>query len=123
MMAYIELKPFCSETPQETYRKILNWKRELFIPDDVHLSHEAEDLINSYTFTINNSLMCESDLRLGRKGATEIKEHPFFSGVDWSMLRDMEAPFVPELKSMTDTSYFPTDDLRGISRDLPRGSM
>ena len=37
--------PFCSEHPNETYQKILNWKEELRFPDDVHISMEAEDLI------------------------------------------------------------------------------
>ena len=38
--------PFCSETPHATYRKILSWKEHLFIPQDVHLSREAQDLIS-----------------------------------------------------------------------------
>lgn len=37
--------PFCSETPHETYKKIVNWQYHLAFPDDVHLSHEAEDLV------------------------------------------------------------------------------
>ncbi|CAJ0905746.1 9014_t:CDS:1, partial [Entrophospora sp. SA101] len=37
--------PFASEHPHETYRKIINWRDQLYFPDDVHLSHEAEDLI------------------------------------------------------------------------------
>lgn len=37
--------PFCSETAHDTYKKIINWKDNLYIPDDVHLSREAEDVI------------------------------------------------------------------------------
>ena len=37
--------PFCSETPHETYRKIMNWRNELHIPDDVTVEPIAEDLI------------------------------------------------------------------------------
>lgn len=51
---------------------------------------------------------------MGRHGAEEIKVHPFFAGVDWDTIRSIEAPFVPNLKSITDTSYFPTDDLDKI---------
>jgi hypothetical protein len=36
---------FCSETSHDTYKKIMNWRETLRIPDDVELSHEAEDLI------------------------------------------------------------------------------
>lgn len=43
--------PFCSETPHATYRKILSWKEHLFIPQDVHLSREAQDLISRFDFS------------------------------------------------------------------------
>lgn len=41
----------------------------------------------------------------------QIKAHHFFYGVDWNTIRQIDAPFVPHLKSITDTSYFPTDEL------------
>lgn len=37
--------PFCSETPTETYRKIMNFKETLQFPDDAVVSDEARDLI------------------------------------------------------------------------------
>jgi hypothetical protein len=37
---------------------------------------------------------------------TEIKQHPFFIGIDWNDLRKMKPPFVPELATDTDTKYF-----------------
>lgn len=37
--------PFCSENAHDTYRKIIDWKQQLYFPDDVRLSREAEDLI------------------------------------------------------------------------------
>ncbi|CAH1760979.1 2427_t:CDS:2 [Entrophospora sp. SA101] len=95
--------PFCSESAHETYRKIINWRDQFYFPEEVHLSYEAEDLIKRF--------MCDSENRLGRNGADEIKAHPFFEGVDWDTIRDVEAPFIPELKSITDTRYFPTDEL------------
>ncbi|RGB35145.1 kinase-like domain-containing protein [Rhizophagus diaphanus] len=98
--------PFCSENAHETYRKIINWRDQLYFPDDVHLGPEAENLVRR--------LICAPEQRLGRHGAEEIKVHPFFAGVDWDTIRSIEAPFVPNLKSITDTSYFPTDDLDKI---------
>ncbi|KAI9173244.1 hypothetical protein H9P43_007375 [Blastocladiella emersonii ATCC 22665] len=98
--------PFCSDTPQETYRKVMAWKNWLVIPDDVHLSWEAEDLIKR--------LLCDAPNRLGRNGAHEIKAHPFLRSVDWDRLRSSRPPYVPELKSITDTSYFPTEDLTHV---------
>jgi hypothetical protein len=41
----------------------------------------------------------------------QIKSHQFFYGVDWSIIRQIDAPFVPRLRSITDTSYFPVEDL------------
>ncbi|KND01110.1 AGC/NDR/NDR protein kinase [Spizellomyces punctatus DAOM BR117] len=99
--------PFCSESAHETYRKIINWKEYLYVPDDVHLSREAEDLIRS--------LLCDAETRLT---APEIRSHPFFRGVDWHNIRKTRSPFIPQLKSITDTSYFPTEDLVGVPQQV-----
>ena len=99
--------PFCSETPQETYRKIMNFEQTLQFPDDIHISYEAEDLIRR--------LLTHADQRLGRHGgAEEIKSHPFFRGVDWNTIRQVEAPYIPKLSSITDTRFFPTDELENV---------
>ncbi len=47
-----------------------------------------------------------------------IRAHPFFKGVDFSALRSLRAPFVPHLTSITDTSYFPTEELTGVPQDV-----
>ena len=52
-----------------------------------------------------------------RLGVEQIKRHPFFFGVDWTSIRDIDAPFVPRLSSITDTSYFPTDDIDQVGVD------
>ncbi|KAF9899188.1 Serine/threonine-protein kinase, partial [Lobosporangium transversale] len=87
--------PFCSENAHETYRKIINWREQLYFPEDVHLTPEAEDLIRR--------LICAPEVRLGRNSVHEIMSHPFFHGVDWTSIRRMESPFVPVLTSITDT--------------------
>lgn len=40
--------PFCSETPQETYKKVMNWKETLTFPPEVPISEKAKDLILRY---------------------------------------------------------------------------
>ncbi|KAL7746485.1 hypothetical protein RI367_008135 [Sorochytrium milnesiophthora] len=102
--------PFCSDSPQETYRKVINWKSWLVIPDEVHLSWETEDLIKR--------LLCDAPNRLGRNGSQEIRSHPFFSNMDIDNVRKSKAPFIPELKSITDTSYFPTDELQHVPESM-----
>lgn len=95
--------PFCAELPPDTYRKIVNWRTTLHFPDDIQLGPEAENLIRS--------LICNSENRLGRGGADEIKAHPFFRGVDFDSLRRIRAPFEPRLTSNIDTTYFPIDEI------------
>lgn len=55
--------------------------------------------------------MCNTENRLGRGGAEEIKQHKFFRGVDFDSLRRIRAPFEPKLASNVDTTYFPTDEI------------
>lgn len=96
--------PFCSENSHDTYRKIMHWRESLVIPNDAKISREATHLIRS--------LLCDQQNRLGRNGAWEIKQHPFFNGVDWSSLRTRtRPPWIPTLSSITDTSHFPTDEI------------
>lgn len=90
--------PFCSETPQETYRKIMNFKETLRFPDDPQISPEAQDLIER--------LLDDQDSRLGASSVEEIRNHPFFEGIDWSNLRACRPPVVPQLSSPTDTGHF-----------------
>jgi protein-serine/threonine kinase len=102
--------PFCSETPHETYKKIMAWQRELQFPDDIQLPRDAEDLIRK--------LICDKKDRL--VNSATIKHHPFFSSMDFDGIRRMKAPFVPKLTSITDTSCFPMEDLENIPLDIDR---
>ncbi|KAK1625507.1 serine/threonine-protein kinase cot-1 [Colletotrichum phormii] len=95
--------PFCAEDSHDTYRKIVNWRQTLYFPDDIQLGVEAENLIRS--------LICNTENRLGRSGAHEIKQHSFFRGVEFDSLRRIRAPFEPRLTSAIDTTYFPTDEI------------
>lgn len=95
--------PFCAEDRHDTYHKIVTWRQSLYFPDDIQLGVEAENLIRS--------LICNSENRLGRGGAHEIKGHSFFRGVEFDKLRQIRAPFEPRLTSNIDTTYFPTDEI------------
>lgn len=52
---------------------------------------------------------------------TQAHHLQFFYGVDWESIRDIDAPFVPHLRSITDTSYFPTDELDQVP-EVPSGA-
>lgn len=90
--------PFYSDEPMSTCRKIVNWRTNLKFPDEAILSAEAKDLISK--------LLCNVDCRLGTNGAQEIKVHPFFKNVDWDMIYEMKAAFIPEVNDELDTQNF-----------------
>ncbi|XP_030887030.1 serine/threonine-protein kinase 38 [Leptonychotes weddellii] len=90
--------PFCSETPQETYKKVMNWKETLTFPPEVPISEKAKDLILRFC--------CEWEHRIGAPGVEEIKSNSFFEGVDWEHIRERPAAISIEIKSIDDTSNF-----------------
>jgi serine/threonine kinase 38 len=90
--------PFFSDEPSITCQKILHWRKTLVIPKEAKLSPAANDLLKK--------LICDAADRLGSRGPEEIKSHPFFNGVDWENMREMEAPNAPQLTSDTDVSNF-----------------
>lgn len=69
----------------------------------------------TYLSSACDRLLTHADHRLT---IDQIKSHAYFYGVDWSTIRNIDAPFVPHLRSLTDTSYFPTEDLDQVP-DLP----
>ncbi|KAF9599356.1 hypothetical protein IFM89_036813 [Coptis chinensis] len=90
--------PFYSDEQMSTCRKIVNWRTHLKFPEEAKLSPEAKDLICR--------LLCNVGQRLGSKGAVEIKAHPWFAGVEWDRLYQMEAAFIPEVNGDLDTQNF-----------------
>lgn len=97
--------PFCSRNPMHVTTMICEWRRYLYFPDELpesRISYNAKHLVCR--------LICEAHNRLGAKrGIDEFKEHPFFEGVDWDLLAQAHAPFIPKLESETDTRYFEDD--------------
>ena len=81
--------PFFSDNPGDTCKKIIQWKKNFSIPNDVSLSPQAENLIRK--------LITSSENRLGLNGPEEVKKHPFFIGVDWENIKRTRAPFIPEV--------------------------
>ena len=41
-----------------------------------------------------------------KKGASDVKIHPWFKSVSWALLRHQTPPIVPKLQSPEDTFYF-----------------
>ena len=53
-----------------------------------------------------------------RYTSDRIRTHPFFRGLNWDLLRTYTPPFVPDLKSITDTTYFSIEDMAGVPQAL-----
>lgn len=87
--------PFLDETPRATALRIVRWRQTLTFPNDARVSAEAVDLIKK--------LLCSAEERIDF-GA--IQAHPFFAGIDWDHLQDMESPYIPAVKNEIDTSNF-----------------
>ena len=73
--------------------------RKTFIPEKVPKT--PRDLIEKLFVT-------NPKKRLGYRGADEVKQHPFFKGVDFDKVlrKEYKPPFIPKLKDDLDLSYF-----------------
>ncbi|CAH2053437.1 unnamed protein product [Thlaspi arvense] len=94
----VGIPPFNAEHPQQIFDNILNrkipWPR---VPDE--MSAEVHDIIDRF-------LTEDPHLRLGARGAAEVKHHNFFKDINWDTLARQKAAFVPASESAIDTSYF-----------------
>jgi hypothetical protein len=103
--------PFNDETPEDIFQNILSgnvpWVE---LPPEV--SPEARDLLKR--------LLCEDpNKRIGTKSVDEIKNHPFFAGVNWKTLLEKPGIFMPRPTDPYDTGYFwDRTDLYGNSGSM-----
>ncbi|KAI1113635.1 putative response regulator receiver RIM15p [Nemania sp. NC0429] len=103
--------PFHASEAEQVFENILARRIE-WPDDDDMISPEAKDLINR--------LLCvDPQQRLGKNledkfasGGEEIRNHPWFAGMNWDTLLQDEAQFVPQPENPEDTEYF---DSRGAT--------
>nr|XP_020463894.1 microtubule-associated serine/threonine-protein kinase 1-like [Monopterus albus] len=92
--------PFFGDTPEELFGQVIT--DDIVWPDgDDALPADAQALISALLQT--NPLV-----RLGTGGAFEVKQHSFFTELDWNSILRQKAEFIPHLESEEDTSYFDT---------------
>ncbi|CAN0923202.1 Probable serine/threonine protein kinase IREH1 [Linum grandiflorum] len=94
----VGIPPFNAEHPQIIFDNILNrkipWPE---VPDE--MSPEARDIIFGL-------LTEDPHMRLGARGASEVKQHVFFKNINWDTLARKKAVFVPASDNTLDTSCF-----------------
>uniref|UniRef100_A0A5S6NP83 Rho-associated protein kinase 2 n=1 Tax=Xenopus tropicalis TaxID=8364 RepID=A0A5S6NP83_XENTR len=106
--------PFYADSLVGTYSKIMDHKNSLNFPEDVEISVHAKNLICAF--------LTDREVRLGRNGIEDIKQHPFFKNDQWNWdnIRETVAPVVPELASDIDTSNFDDiEDDKGDAETFP----
>lgn len=94
--------PFSDERhdPAVTSTRVMRWRQHFHMPPDPNVGREARDLLRG--------LICDPQERLTADG---IRAHPFFKGLDFSKLRELEPPIRPVVNGPLDTSNF--DDFQG----------
>ncbi|KAJ8406860.1 hypothetical protein AAFF_G00297760, partial [Aldrovandia affinis] len=92
--------PFFGDTPEELFGQV--------ITDDIAWPEGEEALPAEAQSLISTLLQTNPLMRLGTGGAFEVKQHLFFSELDWNSLLRQKAEFIPHLESEEDTSYFDT---------------
>uniref|UniRef100_A0A5B7BD45 non-specific serine/threonine protein kinase n=1 Tax=Davidia involucrata TaxID=16924 RepID=A0A5B7BD45_DAVIN len=76
--------PFRGKTRQKTFANVLH--KDLKFPGSISVSLPAKQLMYRL-------LHRDPKNRLGsREGANEVKRHPFFRGINWALVRCMDAP-------------------------------
>ncbi|KAL4936670.1 hypothetical protein BDV06DRAFT_227672 [Aspergillus oleicola] len=104
--------PFNAGTPDEVFENIL-YRR-------INWPEETEELASPESIDLMNKLMAINPReRIGANleekypnGGAEIRDHPWFSDINWDTLLEDKAQFVPNLENPEDTEYF---DARGAT--------
>jgi serine/threonine protein kinase len=92
--------PFSSKNRKQLYNDIL--KQQPIMPS--HFSNGAREILSKL-------MIRDPNLRLGSKGAQEIKEHPFFEGVKWDDVLNRKCGRPPILPIVTKP-----EDVRNFDR-------
>ncbi|BFG21607.1 hypothetical protein CerSpe_078800 [Prunus speciosa] len=88
--------------------------QQLKFPDSPATSYAGRDLIRGL-------LVKEPQHRLGvKRGATEIKQHPFFEGVNWALIRCSTPPEVPRPMEAELPGKFGAVDTVGVGSNSKR---
>lgn len=92
------IPPFHADSPEKVFENILSGHIE-WHEDWIEFSQETRDFMQGL-------MTLDPNERLGSGGADEVKEHPFFAGIDWDKVTTTEAAFIPQVSDPESTDYF-----------------
>jgi len=97
-----DLKDDGHDVKKSKEKKIKREKLEAFFKDKITTLALPDKTSPALESLIRGLLTFDPSSRLGAKGAQEIKNHEFFSSIDWSKLekRHVPPPFVPSASSV-----------------------
>jgi len=100
--------PFFGDNPPQVFANIVNYSKSLS-EFRITLLEEEKLAISDPCWDLITRLICKPEDRLGKRNGTEILGHAFFKKLDIPNLRNQTPPFVPQLSSDEDLSYFDVD--------------
>jgi len=109
---YVGITPFQDANKINLMRAII--KKKVNFSPFKRASPELLDLVRRL-------LTQQPRVRLGARGAKDIKKHPFFKGLDWEALakKAIKPPFLPTLKGEADLSCIDKQFLKEKAVDSP----
>ncbi|RDX51577.1 kinase-like protein [Lentinus brumalis] len=95
--------PFSGQTPEETWTNLDKWPSVLRRPQYDAPEDQVFNLTDIAWDGITR-LIAHASVRYAT--LEQVREHPFFKGVQWDDLRGSDPPYVPELNGEDDTGYY-----------------
>ncbi|CAA2987887.1 serine threonine- kinase D6PKL2 [Olea europaea subsp. europaea] len=101
--------PFKGNGNRETLFNVVG--QPLKFPEDSMISFAAKDLIRGL-------LTKDPKKRLGfKRGATEIKQHPFFDSINWALIRSTHPPQIPKPVDLASFTHVVNSSLPKSDKD------
>ena len=105
----------------QNYGNNTNMMFEMIVSERVEFSFPKKYFNDDAKHLVKQLMQKNPRKRLGNgsNGIDEIKQHPFFKGIDWEELssRTMEVPFKPNMETDIDTKYVDKEFLKQSKKD------